>query len=86
MATPEACRGRSAGYARQPLIHRPPGSVRMGFGACQLAPEGHITGHMHSYEGAFSVLEGHPRLSMGGETVEPAPHHCGLISVGVSHA
>jgi quercetin dioxygenase-like cupin family protein len=86
MSTPEAYRGRSAGYARQPLIDRLAGSVHMGFGACQLAPEGHITGHVHSYEEAFYVLEGHPRLSMGGETVELAPHQCGLIPVGVAHA
>jgi hypothetical protein len=43
MSTPEACRGRTAGYARLPLTDRPAASVRMGFGACQLVPEGHIT-------------------------------------------
>lgn len=86
MSTPGAYRGRSAGFGRQPLIDGLVGSVHMGFGACDLAPEGRIEGHVHSYEEAFYVLEGHPLLAMGGQTIELAPHQCGLIPVGVPHA
>jgi len=86
MSTPEPYRGRSTGYRRQPLIDGRAGSVHMGFGACELALEGHIPGHVHSYEEAVYVLEGHPRLTMGGETIELGPHQCGLISVGAPHA
>lgn len=86
MSTPEAYRGRSAGYRRQSLVDGRAGSVHMGFGACELAPAGRIDGHVHSYEEAFYVLEGQPRLVMGGQTIELAPHQCGLIPVGAGHA
>ena len=86
MSTPESYRSRSTGFARQPLVDERAGSVHMGFGACDLAPGGHIKGHVHSYEEAFYVLEGHPRLTMGGETIELGPNQCGLIPVGAPHA
>ena len=86
MSTPDAYRGRSLGFRRQSLIDGLAGSVHMGFGACELSPEGHLGGHVHSYEEAFYVLEGTPQLAMGGETFELAPQQCGLIPLGVPHA
>ncbi len=86
MSTPDAYRGRSLGFRRQSLIDGHVGSVHMGFGVCQLAPQGQIQGHVHSFEEAFYVLEGHPRLTMGGETFELGPHQCGLIPLGTPHA
>jgi quercetin dioxygenase-like cupin family protein len=58
----------------------------MGFGICQLVAGGHVDAHVHSYEESFYVLEGRPRLSMHGQTVDLAPHQCGLVPVGVEHA
>jgi quercetin dioxygenase-like cupin family protein len=85
MSTPAAYRGRSTGFRRQALVDGTLGSVHMGFGACELAPGGHTAGHVHSYEESFYVLEGTPRLTMEGQTVELAPHQCGLVPVGVPH-
>ncbi len=85
MTTPDAYRGQSVGFGRQPLIDGRVGSVHMGFGGCELAPGGHVNGHLHSHEEAFYVIEGHPQLTMGGQTIELAPHQCGLIPVGVPH-
>ena len=86
MSVPEAFRSRSGGFVRQSLVDGRAGSVHMGFGACDLAPGGRIEGHVHSYEESFYVLEGHPRLTVNGETVELEPHHCGLIPLGAPHA
>lgn len=86
MSTPDAYRDRSLGFRRQSLIDGLAGSVHMGFGACELSPEGHLGAHVHSYEEAFYVLEGTPQLAMGGETFELAPQQCGLIPLGVPHA
>ena len=86
MSTPEAYQGRGTGYRRQSLVDSRVGSVHMGFGACELAPGGQVNGHVHSYEESFYVLEGSPRLTMEGQTIEFAPHQCGLIPLGVPHA
>ena len=86
MSTPEAYRDRSTGFCRQALVDEMAGSVHMGFGANNLAPGGHIQGHVQSYEEAFYVLVGHPRLTMDGETIELGPHQCGLIPVGAAHS
>jgi quercetin dioxygenase-like cupin family protein len=86
LSTPEAYAGRSTGYRRQSLVDSRVGSVHMGFGVSELAAGGHVGTHVHSYEESFYVLEGQPRLTMEGQTVEFAPHECGLIPVGVPHA
>jgi mannose-6-phosphate isomerase-like protein (cupin superfamily) len=85
MSAPDAYRGQSVGYGRQSLIDASVGSIHMGFGACQLAPDGRISTHVHSYEEAFYVLEGRPVLTMQGEAFELAPNQCGLIPLGVPH-
>jgi quercetin dioxygenase-like cupin family protein len=86
MSTPAAYHGRSGGYRRQVLVDGQTGSVHMGLGGCELAPGGHVSEHLHSYEESFFVVEGRPRLRMGGETIELGPGTCGFIPVGVSHA
>jgi mannose-6-phosphate isomerase-like protein (cupin superfamily) len=86
MRTPEAFAAHSAGYRRQSLVDGSRGSVHTSFGLCGLDSQGSLDPHLHSFEESFYVLEGTPLLDVGGETVELAPHRCGLLPVGEPHA
>ncbi len=83
---PSGYEERCDGFSRQALVDGGTGSVHMGVGACELAGDGRIGPHLHSFEESFFVLEGNVQLTMQGATVELGPGDCGLIPVGVPHA
>jgi quercetin dioxygenase-like cupin family protein len=76
----------SSGFTQQMLVDRGTGSVHMGFAYNELSPGGAIDAHVHSREESFYLVDGHPHLTMLGQTFELGPDHCGLIPVGVPHA
>jgi len=86
MRTPAAFANHSVDFQRQSLVDGSRGSVHTSFGLCGLGREGSVDPHVHSFEESFYILEGSPVLDIGGETVELAPHRCGLIPVGEPHA
>lgn len=55
---PQTFAQHSAGFRRWAAIDSAAGSVHMGFGICELDPEGSIDRHLHSFEESFYVLEG----------------------------
>ena len=76
----------SSGFTRQSHIDRAIGAVHTAFGTCELAADGAIAPHVHSYEELIYVLEGHPRLSIDGLTHELAADDAAFIGVGTVHS
>lgn len=76
----------SQDYTRASLVDHTRGSVHMGLGLCQLAPDGRLNVHVHSYEEAFFILEGEVLGSIGGKAYQFGPGDYGIISVGVPHS
>ncbi len=75
----------SEGFERAVLVDGSTGSVHMGLGLCRLE-DGHVEGHVHSFEESFYVLEGEPTLYLEGRGVVLLPGACGVVPVGVPHA
>ena len=78
--------GHAEGYARDELVGQHTGAVHTGFALAELAPNGHVDPHLHSFEESFYVLEGQPELMLDGRAHRLAPGECGLVPVGVPHA
>jgi quercetin dioxygenase-like cupin family protein len=76
----------SRGYTRQSLIDRSIGSVHMGVGVCQLAPQGHIDACVHAYETGIYLLAGELELKIGGEAFRLAADDYALIPYATVHA
>jgi quercetin dioxygenase-like cupin family protein len=57
-SVPESFVKRSEGFRRWAAVDRAAGSVHMGFGICELDPQGSVDRHVHSFEESFYVLEG----------------------------
>jgi quercetin dioxygenase-like cupin family protein len=77
---------RSAGYSRVALVDHTTGSVHMGLGLCKLEPGGTLEPHVHFYEEAFYILEGHVLGSIDGRAYRFGPGDYGIIQAPLSHA
>lgn len=86
MTTPAQYAAHSADFKRAGFIDHSTGSVHMGTGICEIAPNGAIAPHLHSFEESFYVLEGHVIGEIDGRAHLFAPGDFGLISTGVKHA
>jgi len=76
----------SAGYSRVALVDHTTGSVHMELGLCRLEPGGILEPHVHFYEEAFYILEGHVLGSIDGRAYRFGPGDYGIIQAAVSHA
>lgn len=85
-ALPVGYEQHSSGYRRASHIDREIGAIHTGMGTCELAGDGAIDRHVHSYEELVYVIEGTPRLTLDGRTIELAPDDCAFIGVGATHA
>jgi quercetin dioxygenase-like cupin family protein len=85
-SVPESFVKQSEGFRRWAAVDRTAGSVHMGFGICELDPQGSVGRHVHSLEESFYVLEG----ELFGETNEGSfllrPGDYGFVPVGAPHA
>jgi mannose-6-phosphate isomerase-like protein (cupin superfamily) len=84
--TPRRYEGHSAGFRRSTFVDRAMGSVHMGVGVCFLAPDGHVSKHLHSFEESFYILEGRVAVEAGDRTQELGAGDFGLIPTGLPHA
>ncbi|MGH2663553.1 MAG: cupin domain-containing protein [Actinomycetota bacterium] len=75
----------SRGFGRWTIVDERVG-VHTGFGLCELAPGGSISGHVHSFEETFHVLEGGAVFDTPGRRYLLRPGDYGLVPVGVRHA
>lgn len=76
----------SSDYSRVALVDHTTGSVHMGLGLCKLEPGGTLEPHVHFYEEAFYILEGHVLGSIDGRAYRFGPGDYGIIQAAVSHA
>jgi quercetin dioxygenase-like cupin family protein len=86
LEVPAPYEGRSDGYRRVSHIDRSVGAVHTGFGTCELAAGGSIDSHVHSYEELVYVVEGHPCLTLDGQTYELGPDEAAFIGVAATHS
>ena len=73
------------GYARAALVDRSAGATHTDVGTCRLAPGGELPLHVHSYEEAAYVLDGHPAVELDGRRYRLGPGDFVFFPVGVPH-
>src|SRR5262245_2088570 len=84
IAAPRYAR-HSTGYAEAALVDERTGSVHTGLSLCQLAANGMLSPHVHSYEEGFYVLSGRGVLGIEGRSYALSPGDFGALKVGTSH-
>jgi quercetin dioxygenase-like cupin family protein len=76
----------NVGYTRAELINHTTGSVHTGLSMCELAAQGTLAPHVHSYEEGFYILEGQTLVSINGEAYRLSAGDYGVVKVGGVHA
>jgi quercetin dioxygenase-like cupin family protein len=76
----------SQGYARVQLMHRPLGSVHIGYDLTRLAPGGRIGDSVAAFETGIFVLDGTVDLLRDGRAVRLSKGDFALIGTGVASA
>jgi quercetin dioxygenase-like cupin family protein len=84
-SVPESFVKRSEGFRRWAAVDRAAGSVHMGFGICELDPQGSVDRHVHSFEESFYMLEGElvSETNEGSFVLRPGDY--GFVPVGAPH-
>src|SRR5262249_47546017 len=77
--------GHADGYAEAELITGQTGSVHTGLSICELAANGTLAPHVHSYEEGFYVLAGHAIVSIADRSWRVGPGDYGALKVGTPH-
>ncbi len=85
-AVPNGFRQKSRDYARVSLVDHSVGSVHMGFGICQLQPDGSVDSHIQANEKGIYILQGEIEMMRRREAFRLAADDYALIPYGVSHA
>ncbi len=77
---------RSEGYTAAPLVGPFVGSVHTGLTIAELAPDGALPPHLHSFEEGFYILSGQAVVSLNDEAYALGPGDYGVAKVGTLHA
>jgi len=76
-----------AGFRRWSVVdEETPGAVHTGFGICELAPDGMIPAHVHSFEQSMYVLSGEVVVELPQESARLVEGDYGLVPAGVPHS
>jgi quercetin dioxygenase-like cupin family protein len=76
----------SQGYTQASLVDQTSGSVHTGLSMNQLAAQGTLSEHLHSYEEGFYILEGQALVSVNDQAYLLGPGDFGALKVGTPHA
>src|SRR4029077_8526956 len=68
------------------LVDHATGSVHTGLSIAELAPDGTVAPHVHSYEESFYVLTGEAPLRVNYQAYRIGPGDLGAFKVGTVHA
>lgn len=68
------------------LVGAAEGSVHVELSVAELAPGGHVDGHLHPFEESFYLFEGTLELTMDGRRHALGADDFGFVPVGVPHA
>jgi quercetin dioxygenase-like cupin family protein len=74
------------GYSHASLVDHVSGSVHTGLSMNQLAVDGSLAPHVHSYEEGFYILEGAAEVTSNGQAFRLGPGDFGVFKVGTPHA
>jgi quercetin dioxygenase-like cupin family protein len=85
LAPPSRFRGRCDGYAEAELVNDATGSVHTGLTMCELAPQGTLPPHVHSYEEGFYILAGRAIVLINDRGHLLGPGDFGAVKVGTVH-
>ncbi len=77
---------RSENYQIASLVDHTSGSVHTGLSLNQLAANGTVASHLHSYEEGFYILEGQAVLAIDDHAYRLGPGDFGAFKVGTVHA
>jgi mannose-6-phosphate isomerase-like protein (cupin superfamily) len=77
--------GHAERYTEAELVNGQTGSVHSGLAMCELAANGALAPHVHSYEEGFYVFSGHAVVSIGERSVLVGPGDYGALKVGTPH-
>ena len=86
MASHPVYANHSQGYAQVSLVDHTSGSVHTGLSMNQLAAQGTLSEHLHSFEEGFYILEGQALVSVNGHAYLLGPGDFGALKVGTPHA
>lgn len=86
LEVPGGYEDHSEGFRRVSHIDRTVGAIHTGLGTCELAAGASVEPHVHSYEELVYVVEGHPCLTLGGQTYRLAPDDAAFIGVAATHS
>ena len=76
----------SQGYTQASLVDHESGSVHTGLSLGQLAADGTLAPHVHSYEEGFYILEGQAEVTSNGQAYLLGPGDFGAFKVGTPHS
>jgi mannose-6-phosphate isomerase-like protein (cupin superfamily) len=79
-------RNQSSGYTCASLVNHETGSVHTGLSLNELAIDGTIAYHMHSFEEAFYLLDGRAIVDIDGQAFSLGAGDFGVAKVGSLHA
>lgn len=86
LATNAVYDGHSDGYRQASLVDHGAGSVHTGLSIAELAPDGTLAPHVHSYEESFYVLGGEAIIRVDDHVYRVGPGDFGAFKVGTVHA
>jgi quercetin dioxygenase-like cupin family protein len=86
LAVPEVFDGHSQGFRRWAAVDPSGPSVHMGFGVCELAPDGRVDWHLHDFEESFYVLDGEVEVETDEGVFRLREGDYGVFPVGSPHA
>jgi quercetin dioxygenase-like cupin family protein len=75
----------AAGYAEAELVNAQRGSVHTGLSLGELAPDGVVRPHVHSYEEGFYILGGQAAVTIDDRAYLLGPGDYGALKVGTPH-
>jgi quercetin dioxygenase-like cupin family protein len=77
--------GHAPGYAEAELVSGDVGSIHTGLSICELAANGTLAPHVHSYEQGFYILGGRAAVAIDGQAHLLGPGDFGALKVGTAH-
>ncbi len=86
LAAPPRYAGHGDRYTEAALVNDTSGSVHTGLSMSELAPNGTLSPHVHSYEEGFYILAGRAIVSIENRSYLLGPGDFGALKVGTPHA
>jgi len=77
--------GHADRYTEAELVNETTGSIHTGLAMCELAANGTLAPHVHSYEEGFYILAGRAIVSIADRSYRVGPGDYGALKVGTPH-